>query len=66
MKVSELAFKRILKCELCGCEFVINNKLSRTKRCPECAVVQKEINRKVFAISNYLNREKGACPIWTH
>ena len=46
MKVSELAFERIVKCELCGREFVIRNKLSRVKRCPECAVVIRKGNKQ--------------------
>lgn len=46
MKVSELAFERIVKCELCGCEFVIRNKMSRVKRCPECAIVIQKGNKQ--------------------
>lgn len=31
--------KRIIICELCGQEFEVENKHSRTKRCPECRIV---------------------------
>ena len=38
MKVSELAYERVVTCDLCGRDFIVNQKFSRAKRCPECAI----------------------------
>lgn len=46
MKISELASERVITCELCGRGFVVRNNLSRTKRCPECAVVIRKGNKQ--------------------
>ena len=32
----EEPYEKIMTCELCGQQFVITNKYSRSKRCPEC------------------------------
>ena len=38
MKVSELAYERVVTCELCGRDFIVTQKFSRAKRCPECVI----------------------------
>jgi len=37
---------KTIKCEDCGCEFVVSSMAAKTKRCAECQKKHKEINRK--------------------
>lgn len=59
MKVSEIIYNRIVTCELCGRDFVVNSKFSRAKRCPECVMsIRSGIKREGFRHKSIIGKRK--------
>lgn len=59
MKVSEIVYNRIVICELCGRDFVVNSKFSRVKRCSECVIsIRSGVKREGFRHKSIIVKRK--------
>ena len=59
MKVSELAYERVVTCDLCGRDFVVTQKFSHAKRCPECKIsIRNGEKREGFRHQSIIGKRK--------